>query len=546
MRHLSVRMQQSVAVLVCLVIRCILLYTEAYTAQNQVEATDESSAAVCSIWHVNVDTLPEWILTSVHQAQWTVGKLNCQNCAARLGGFNFINRSECPCGRDATVHLNKSRVDRDHKHYILIVQPRRTRPGRGHGGLSTDGFQDKEQRPELDSLQRSRAVVTSHGGPAEASSSLADSENAQSSSFSPLYCISQRRRCSLEDDAAIGSSCFCPADKSRTGTDESTRSPVTYHARQQLDTDGEGLVNAVACHSFDSGRTRSSLDQRLLQTAEDAESSPETTAVHEEVSDSALFLRGRSISDSVAEQDEAVLPQAYTAFPSLVRLSKREKNHLKSLRRKQRRRERWLQSQLERAKHVSGSPLDSEEEESGGQRGPHLRCVSRPLLQPTQLSALRSRVLRAVSAHDRQEPADKHAVPSLPHPHLTHQPPQSCRKRFRAFWGYQRQAAMAGRRWHFTHGGVMLDALNLTDMRGWLFDIGLVIVYMHSVNWILVFLFLCFLILFLVPLKHSNQSFSNKHCPDHIHDKLLDQGDVMPSKTPPSLRPAGPLTPPPP
>lgn len=34
---------------------------------EQVEATDESSAAVCSIWHVNVDTLPEWILTSVHQ-----------------------------------------------------------------------------------------------------------------------------------------------------------------------------------------------------------------------------------------------------------------------------------------------------------------------------------------------------------------------------------------------------------------------------------------------------------------------------------------------
>lgn len=34
---------------------------------EQVEATDESSAAVCSIWHVNVDTLPEWILTAVHQ-----------------------------------------------------------------------------------------------------------------------------------------------------------------------------------------------------------------------------------------------------------------------------------------------------------------------------------------------------------------------------------------------------------------------------------------------------------------------------------------------
>lgn len=471
---------------------------------------------------MNVDTLPEWILTSVHQAQWTVGKLNCQNCSARLGGFNFINRSECPCGQDATVHLNKSRVDRDHKHYVLIVQPRRTRPGGGHAGLSTDGFRDKEQRPELDCLQLSHAVVTSHGSPAEASSSLADSENTQSFSFSPLYCISQRRRCSLEDDAAIGSSCFCPADMSRAGTDKSLRSPVSYRACQWFDTDGEGSVDAVACHSFDFGRTRSPLEQRALQTVEDTESSPETMAVHEEVSDSALFLRGRSISDSVAEQDEAVLPQA---SPSSVRLNKREKNRLKSLRRKQRRRERWLQSQLERAERVSGSPLGSEDEEEEDREGltcavcldlyfsPHscqpcshvfcepcLRTIAknRPTNTPCPLCRT---LISHTSLHKELNQTAKTFFPKVYYARKQNfqsapcakWPLPSCRKRFRAFWGYQRQAAMTGRRWHFTHEGVMLDALNLTDMRGWLFDIGLVIVYMHSVNWILAFLFLCFL-----------------------------------------------------
>lgn len=40
-----------------------------YFISGQVEAMDESAAAVCSIWHVNVDTLPEWILTSVQQVQ---------------------------------------------------------------------------------------------------------------------------------------------------------------------------------------------------------------------------------------------------------------------------------------------------------------------------------------------------------------------------------------------------------------------------------------------------------------------------------------------
>ena len=36
---------------------------------KQGENTDESLDTVCSIWHVNVDTLPEWILTSVHQVR---------------------------------------------------------------------------------------------------------------------------------------------------------------------------------------------------------------------------------------------------------------------------------------------------------------------------------------------------------------------------------------------------------------------------------------------------------------------------------------------
>lgn len=34
---------------------------------KQVQETIENSTAVCSIWHVNVELLPEWILTSVHQ-----------------------------------------------------------------------------------------------------------------------------------------------------------------------------------------------------------------------------------------------------------------------------------------------------------------------------------------------------------------------------------------------------------------------------------------------------------------------------------------------
>ncbi|KAM9338383.1 E3 ubiquitin-protein ligase RNF180 [Symphorus nematophorus] len=505
--------------------------------ENSVEDTDESSAAVCSIWHVNVDTLPEWILTSVHQAQWTVGKLNCQNCTARLGGFNFINRSECPCGRDATVHLNKSRVDRDHKHYVLIVQPRRTRPRKEQAGLLTDASHNQEHRPEFNrtafnSLQLNCAAIMSHSSPAEASNSLPASENTPSFSFSPLYCISHRRRCSLEDDASIRSSCFCPAglmDKSavemtRVGTEEPTRSPVSYPTSQQFDTNGEASVNAVACNSFVSRRTRSPLHQQLLQTTEDVESSPETTAVDEDISESALFLRGRSISDSVAEQDEEVLPQAFTASPASNRLSKREKNRLKGLRRKQRKRERWLHSQLEQeqAESVSGSLLDSEEEDREGltcavcldvylspyscQPCGHVFCEpclrtlakNRPNNTPCPLCRT---LISHTSLHKDLNQTAKTFFPKVYYARKqTFQnascakwPLPSCRKRFRTFWGEQRQAAMGGRRWHLAHRGFTLDALDFTDMRGWLFDIGLVIVYIHSVNWILAFLLFCFL-----------------------------------------------------
>ncbi|XP_023281355.1 E3 ubiquitin-protein ligase RNF180-like [Seriola lalandi dorsalis] len=499
------------------------------TCLAMVEATAESSCAVCSIWHVNVDTLPEWILTSVHQTQWTVGKLNCQNCGARLGGFNFIDRSKCPCGQEATVHLNKSRVDRDHKHYVLIVQPRRRRgTAKGQAGLQPDSNQNNEERHEfnrtaLDGLQRNRAAVVSHISPAEVSNSLTDSERTQSFPFSPLYCISHRRRCSLEEDATFRPSCFCPSsltNKSalnlrRAGTDESTRSPVSYPTSQQLDTEGEASVNAVASHSFVPGGRQLPLDQHLLQTVEDVESSVENTAVHEEVSDSTLFLRGRTVSDSVAEQQEEMVPQASVTPPASNSLSKREKNRQKTLRRKQKRRERWLHSQLEQEQAESVTLLDSEEEDREGLTcavcldvyfspysckpcghvfcEPCLRTLAKN--RPTNTPCPLCRTL--ISHTDPHQELNQTAKAFFPKIYYTRKqnfqnapcakwPLPSCRKHFSTVWGYQRQAATARRRWYFPHRG---DAVDLA----WVFYIGLVIAYIHSVNWILVFLVLCFL-----------------------------------------------------
>ncbi|XP_026154158.1 E3 ubiquitin-protein ligase RNF180 isoform X2 [Mastacembelus armatus] len=504
------------------------------TCLATVEDTSEGSAAVCSIWHVNVDTLPEWILTSVHQAQWTVGKLSCQNCRARLGSFNFINRSECPCGRDTTIHLNKSRVDRDHKRYILIVQPRtRTRPEEEQAGRLIDWPQESEEgaelnRTALDSTQLNCSAVVSHISPAEASSSLTHSENTQSFPFSPLHCISQRRRCSLLNNAAFRSSCFCPArlmdksvvDVSRAGPCSSIQSPVSFPISWQFETDSEASFNAVTSRPSVSRGRQSPLEAELLQTVEGVEPSVETTAIFEGTSDSAPFLRRRTGSDSAAEQEEEV-PQD---SPASIKLSKREKNRLKSLRRKQRRRERWLHSQLEQeqAGSVSSSLLDSEEENREGLTcavcldiyyspfscqpcghsfcEPCLRTLARN--RPTNTPCPLCRALIShTSFHKELAQAAKTFFPKVYNARTQNfqsapcakWPLPSFHKGFRIFWGSQRQAAPVRRRWPFAHGGFTLDTLDLTDMRGWLFDIGLVIVCIHSVNWILAFLFLCFL-----------------------------------------------------
>ncbi|XP_029921569.1 E3 ubiquitin-protein ligase RNF180 isoform X2 [Myripristis murdjan] len=516
------------------------------TCLYPIDTTDDSTAAVCSIWHVNVDTLPEWILTSVHQAQWTVGKLNCQNCGARLGGFNFINHSRCPCGQDITVHLSKSRVDHDHRHSVHMVQPRRTRPERGPAGLQrgTEGSEDEEGKPELNTLaclQLNCAVMsrvdpdTQATARADASPQLTETEATKSFPLQPLYSISHRKKSSLDLDTSSRSLDLCPAgpvDKPlieivRTRTDESAHSPVLYHAIQQLETVAEGSFNSVACYSAVSRERRSLLDRQQLPAVESLGSSTVTSADHEEVSDSPMFLRGRTISDSIAEQEEDVMPQATSTSPASNRLSKRERNRLKSQRRKQRRRERWLHSQLEQeqTQSVSGLLTDSEEEDRDGytcavcldvyyspyscQPCGHIFCEpclrtlakNRPTNTPCPLC-------RTLISHTHfQKELNQTAKTFFPKVYQARKlnfqkatcakwPLPNCRKRFRIFWGYQRQAATAGRRWRFAPAGFTLDALDLADMRGWLFDMDLVIIYIHSINWILALLILMLIYFF--------------------------------------------------
>ncbi|KAM6903090.1 E3 ubiquitin-protein ligase RNF180 [Xenentodon cancila] len=490
--------------------------------------TDQRSAAVCSIWHVNVDKLPEWILNSVLQAQWTTGRLNCYNCGARLGGFNFINHSECPCGQDATVHLIKSRVDYDHKHSFLIIQPKRTRPRKGQCGVLTDGPRCKEERPEvsgttLESLQLSCAAVMSHVSPAGSSEPLTESKNTQRFSFSPLNCISCRRRCNLEADGDF-TQCSFPAAPSDISVVDvlASRSSASHPAGHQSDTDGQLAFNILQYRSDVSGGTLSPLHQQLPQSLEVVESFVNSTSVHTEVSASVLLAERRSPSDRAADLEVDVTPQLSLGSLFLIRQRKREKNRLKNQRRKERRRERWLNGHLEEEpdEGVTGSPLDSEEEDRDGltcavcldiyfspyscQPCGHVFCE--PCLRtltknhPTKTPCPMCRTFISHTSFHKE--LNQMAKTFFPKVYITRKqnfhgsscakwPLPSFRRSLPSFCGYLRNAAMPGRRRHFAHGGLTLVALNLNGMCDWLFD---ALVYMHVMNWVLVFLFTCILL----------------------------------------------------
>ncbi|NXP39560.1 RN180 ligase, partial [Leiothrix lutea] len=87
----------------------------------------------CSIWHVSLEAIPEWVKCVIEKAQWTVGKLHCPFCEACLGGFNFVGNKECSCGQLVNRHFCKNWTEHQppfsdklskssEKHLLLKIQ----------------------------------------------------------------------------------------------------------------------------------------------------------------------------------------------------------------------------------------------------------------------------------------------------------------------------------------------------------------------------------------------------------------------------------------
>lgn len=311
-----------------------------------------------------------------------------------------------------------------------------------------------------------------------------------------------------------------PEDSSLSSSDSGRISPVPVHMLQDSEPAGVDANRRTGVSHLD---VRAGGSLRPL--------TPSSSELEREVlgspSRSNLALAGSSLA--LSGSSLALVPPAGER-----RLSKREMNRVKSLRRRQRRRERWrlrevqdnVQSSTGNAS--SSSDDDDDEERCGRDREgcicavcldvyfcpymchpcnhvfcePCLRTLAKNCPANTPCPLCRTTITHVFF----QKELNHTARTFFPKEYLIRKqnfqkascakwPLPSCRKLFRIFGGFQRQSSPIARR-QFPHGGYRLDALDFEDdSRGWRFDMDMVIIYIYSVNWVIgfiIFIFLCY------------------------------------------------------
>lgn len=63
--------------------------------------------------YMSEENIPDWIKSVLEEGDWSKGKICCQYCDARLGGFDFISGSKCSCQNNVlpNIYFVKSKID---------------------------------------------------------------------------------------------------------------------------------------------------------------------------------------------------------------------------------------------------------------------------------------------------------------------------------------------------------------------------------------------------------------------------------------------------
>ncbi|XP_048786630.1 E3 ubiquitin-protein ligase RNF180 isoform X2 [Lagopus muta] len=522
----------------------------------------------CNIWHVSLEAIPEWVKCVIEKAQWTVGKLHCPFCEARLGGFNFVCNTKCSCGQLVNIHFCKSRTDYQAARSIrlaksagkclplceiksgfsknscheMVTEVSDTSPQ----GLSyiTRKNNDTERFTEALCLEvRSpRFVMDSKKFPLKAlnqKGNLFASCLNDACTLKPFHRRSHSLDLNITQRLALSpvlfeTSSMGPVYHMKWSNGQNENPSLYTPGDLQLESNNSAFQ---VQHSSSAGKLQKrframSCTTLVHRDMESDECGFEATGQSSgnAIADESPFLLNTASSARAVEEEQYIAPESPIQSTSISfnqNLSKREKNKLKSIRRKQRQREQWLQKQTAN----DNLHTDDEPELRGDKESylcavcldvyfnpymcypchhifcePCLRMLAKDNPTSTPCPLCRTTIARVFFQTELNN-STKSFFPteylklqeSFQKSNSAKWPLPSCKKAFRVFEGFRRRSDTVTRR-HFPHAAHRMDYMDFEDdSRGWRFDMDMVIIYIYSVNWVIGFIVFCFLCYFFFP-----------------------------------------------
>ncbi|XP_053859489.1 E3 ubiquitin-protein ligase RNF180 isoform X1 [Vidua macroura] len=487
----------------------------------------------CNVWHVSLEAIPEWVKCLIEKAQWTIGKLHCPFCEACLGGFNFVCNKECSCGQLVNIHFFKTWTENpvklsksSEKHLLLKIQ----------SGFNKDTCHEVVTATLEIINQGLSYTAGSNNGAGRLTEVLCLEERAPrykiESKKLPLKALNQKRN--LPSSYLIKDTCTAkPFHRRSCSLDLNIRerlvlSSVLYETCSMgtlyCGQNENPSAYVQGSLQLESSRKDGSSFQYLYSSRADIlqnkfQVTSVTTLLHGDtesecdfevtgqcsgsvIADGSPFVMNLSLPARAVEDKQYITPGGLAQPMSISfnqKLSKRERNKSKSLRRKRRRREQCLQKQP-----ANDNLHTNDEHELRGDKEsylcavcldvyfnpymcypchhifcePCLRMLAKDNPASTPCPLCRTTIARVFFQTDLNNSTRSffpmeylNLMENFQKSNSAKWPLPSCKKAFRVFEaGFQRHPNTVTRR-HFPHAAHRMDYMDFEDdSRGWRFD----------------------------------------------------------------------------
>ncbi|XP_074934716.1 E3 ubiquitin-protein ligase RNF180 isoform X2 [Phalacrocorax aristotelis] len=537
---------------------------------KETSETSQSPAAAqdsCNVWHVNLEAIPEWVKCVIEKAQWTIGKLHCPFCDACLGGFNFVCNTKCSCGQLVNIHFCKSQTEyqpafcvklakssgkhlpllkiqsgfsKDNCHEVVTATLEMKNKGLSYMARNNNGtgtltealcLEVRAPRFEMKNIKLPFKALNQ-----KRNNSASDPLN-DACTVKPFHKRSHSLDLNIRERLVLSPMLYetCSTGKIYHGQNENP--PVYTQSGLQLGSNMKGGSSYQDLYSSSADklqkRFRVTSFTTLLHREAESECDFEATGQSSgsAIANESPFVMNLSSPTSAVEEEQYITPVGLVQPTSISfnqKLNKRERNKLKSLRRKQRRLERWLQKQTAN----DNLHTDDEHELRRDKESylcavcldiyfnpymcypchhifcePCLRMLAKDNPASTPCPLCRTTIARVFFQTELNN-STKSFFPTeylklkenFQKSNSAKWPLPSCKKAFRVFEaGFQRRSDTVTRR-HFPHAAHRMDYMDFEDdSRGWRFDMDMVIIYIYSINWVIGFIVFCFLCYFFFP-----------------------------------------------